>query len=271
MPNNVLRVAVPLLIFFTAPLEVLAQDGTSEEELAKQLANPISSLISVPFQLNYDQDIGPLDDGDRYTLNIQPVVPFSLNDDWNLISRTILPLVSQSDIAPGSGSQNGTGDIVQSLFFSPVAPTGNGWIWGVGPAFLIPTGSNDLLTADKWAAGPTAVALKQQGPWTFGALANHLWSFAGESDRDDISSTFLQPFLSYTTPTATSYTLQTESTFNWKSDEWQVPIAFVVGKVSRIGNQTVQYNAGLRYYASSTSNGPEGLGLRVTFVMLFPK
>lgn len=271
MPNNALRVAIVLFMFFVVPLAVLAQDGASEEELAKQLSNPISSLISLPFQLNYDQNIGSFDDGYRYTLNIQPVVPFSLSDDWNLISRTILPLVSQSSILPGSGSQSGTGDIVQSLFFSPVAPTAGGWIWGAGPAFLIPTGSDDLLTADKWAAGPTVVALRQQGPWTYGALANHLWSFAGESSRDDISSTFLQPFLSYTTPAAVSYTLQTESTFNWKSEEWQVPIAFIVGKVTRFGNQTVQYSAGLRYYASSTSSGPEDLGVRLTFVMLFPK
>jgi len=271
MLNNASRVVISLLIFLMAPLAALAQEGASEEELAKQLSNPISSLISLPFQLNYDQDIGSLDDGDRYTLNIQPVVPFSLSDDWNLISRTILPLVSQSNIGPGSGSQSGTGDIVQSLFFSPVAPTAGGWIWGAGPAFLFPTGSDDLLTADKWAAGPTVVALKQQGPWTYGALANHLWSFAGDSSRDDISSTFLQPFVSYTTPTAVSYTLQTESAFNWKSEEWQVPIAFIVGKVSRFGNQTVQYSAGLRYYADSTSSGPEGLGLRLTFVMLFPK
>ncbi len=271
MPRNLTCVATFLIVFLIAPLATMAQEGSSAEELAKQLSNPIASLISVPFQLNYDQDIGTLDDGDRYTLNIQPVVPFSLNDDWNLISRTILPLVSQSDIAPGSGSQSGTGDIVQSLFFSPVAPTESGWIWGAGPAFLIPTGSDDLLTADKWAAGPTVVALKQQGSWTYGALANHLWSFAGESSRDDISSTFLQPFLSYTTPTAVSYTLQTESTYNWKSEQWQVPIALIAGKVTRLGSQTVQLSAGLRYYAKSATSGPEGFGVRLTFVLLLPK
>ena len=117
----------------------------SDEQLAMQLANPIAALVSVPFQLNIDRDIGALEEGDRWTLNVQPVVPIELNEDWNLISRTILPLVSQSDIAPGSGRQTGTGDIVQSLFFSPKAPV-NGWIIGAGPVFLLPTGSNDLLT-----------------------------------------------------------------------------------------------------------------------------
>jgi len=260
--------AVSLLL---VPLLAAGQDGDSQEELAKKLANPIASLISVPFQLNYDQDIGALDDGERITLNIQPVIPIKLSDDWNLISRTILPVIHQSDIAPGTGSQTGIGDTVQSLFFSPSAPTAGGWIWGAGPVFLVPTGSDDLLTTDKWAAGPTAVALKQQGPWTYGALANHLWSFAGESSRDDISSTFLQPFVSYTTPSAVSYTLQTESTYDWKQSQWNVPVNFIVGKVTKIGKQLVQFSGGFRYYADSPDSGAEGFGIRFAFVLLYPK
>lgn len=198
------------------------------EELAKKLANPIAALISVPFQLNYNQDIGPVDDGTRWTLNFQPVIPIDLSQDWNMISRTILPIVSQKDVAPGSGSQTGIGDVFQSFFFSPKAPTASGWIWGAGPVLLLPTGSDDQLTADKWGAGPTAVALKQQGPWTFGALANHVWSFAGNADRADVSNTFLQPFLSYTTPTAWTFSLNTESTYGSKNNDWTIPINGVV-------------------------------------------
>ena len=259
------------LSFIALLLPGLLAAQPSESELAKQLANPIASLISVPFQLNYDRNIGPVDDGERLTLNIQPVIPFELNKEWNLISRTILPVIRQTDIAPGTGSQSGTGDIVQSLFFSPVAPTKSGWIWGVGPVFLLPTGSDDRLTADKWGVGPTAVALKQTGPWTYGALANHIWSVAGEDARDDVSATFLQPFLSYATPTGVSYNLNMESTYNWKSREWTVPILLGVGKVSKIGEQTVQYNVALRYYVDSPVSGPEGLALRFAFVLLFPR
>ncbi|NVK40355.1 MAG: transporter [Oceanospirillaceae bacterium] len=242
----------------------------SNADLAKQLANPIASLISVPFQLNYDQHIGPKDDGDRWTLNIQPVVPFDLNDDWNLISRTILPLVSQDDIYPGAGSQSGTGDIVQSLFFSPKAPV-NDWILGAGPVFLLPTGSDDLLTADKWGAGPTGVALKQSGPWTYGALVNHIWSFAGDDDRQDVSTTFLQPFMSYTTPAAVTYTLQTESTYDWKNEQWTVPVAGIVSKVMTIGSQIISVQGGLRYYADSPDSGPDDFALRLGLTLLFPR
>lgn len=260
--------AVSLLVL---PLQAFGQEGGDAAQLAKQLSNPISSLISVPLQLNYDTNIGSLDDGDRFTLNVQPVIPFRLNDDWNVISRTILPVVHQSDVAPGAGSQTGIGDIVQSIFFSPAAATASGWIWGAGPAFLLPTGTDDLLTADKWAIGPTAVALKQQGPWTYGALANHLWSIAGKDNRSDISSTFLQPFLAYNTPGGVTYTVNTESTFNWKADRWTIPVYLGVAKISRIGGQMVQWGGGVRYYFDSPTSGPEGLALRINFVLLFPK
>ena len=225
----------------------------------------------MPFQLNYDEKIGPKDDGSRWLLNFQPVIPISLSEDWNLISRTIVPVIDQDDIFPGAGSQTGTGDVVQSLFFSPVKPTEGGWIWGAGPVFLLPTGSDDLLTADKWGAGPTAVALKQQGPWTYGMLTNHIWSFAGDDDRADISTTFLQPFVSYTTPTAWTYSLQTETTYDWENAQWAVPINAVVTKVTKIGDQLVSVGAGVRYWAESPESGPEGWGVRLIFTLLFPK
>jgi hypothetical protein len=262
-----LEVSSIILLCFTVPS--LAQDNT--EELAKKLQNPVAALISAPFQLNYDQNIGSLDDGDRWTLNIQPVIPFGLNTNWNIISRTILPVIWQSDIFPSAGSQSGIGDIVQSVFFSPKIPTEGGWIWGAGPVFLLPTGTDDLLTTDKWGTGPTAVVLKQSGPWTYGMLANHIWSIAGDDDRADINTTFLQPFLSYTTPTAWSSTLNTESTYDWENEQWSVPINAVVSKVTNIGGQLISFNAGIRYWAETPDSGPEGWGVRLVTVLLFPK
>lgn len=153
-----LRHAAVLAGAIAAACGVAQAQDSSGADLAKQLSNPIASLISVPFQLNYDRGFGP-DDGHRITLNVQPVIPVSLNEDWNLISRTILPVISQSDIAGPSGDQFGLGDTVQRFFFSPKEPTAGGIIWGAGPVFLIPTGTDDLLGSEKWGIGPTAVAL----------------------------------------------------------------------------------------------------------------
>lgn len=268
MPPTI-RFLVPLLAATLIAPPAFAQENA--EALAKKLSNPVAALISVPLQLNYDQDIGPADDGERFALNIQPVIPIEINQDWNVISRTILPLIAQDDIFPGAGSQEGMGDIVQSLFFSPKAPTANGWIWGAGPALLLPTGSDDFLTADKWAAGPTAVVLRQEGRWTYGALANHLWSYAGSDDRSDVDATFLQPFLSYTTPKAVTYSLNTETTYDWESDEASVPVNAGIAKVTRLGNQLVSVGFTLRYWVDSPDGGPEGFGARFVFTLLYPK
>ncbi len=199
------------------------------------------------------------------------MLPFALNDDWNLISRTILPIVDQQDIFPGAGSQSGIGDVLQSLFLSPAAPTAGGWIWGAGPVLLAPTGSDDLLTRDQWALGPTAVALRQQGPWTYGALFNHLWSVSGDDDRPDIDATFLQPFLSYTTPAAATFTLNLESTYDRETREWAVPVNISASKVVKLGDQLASIGGGVRYWADGPENGPDGWGLRLVFTLLFPR
>jgi hypothetical protein len=239
--------------------------------LAQKLANPVAALISVPFQFNYDDGIGQTGDGSRFALNVQPVIPFSIGEDWNLISRTIVPLVDQSDIFPGAGSQTGVGDTVQSLFLSPKAPTAGGIIWGVGPVFLLPTATDDLLGTGKWGVGPTGVVLKQQGPWTVGGLANHIWSVAGDKDRADVNQTLLQPFVSYTTPDAWTFTLQTESTYNWETEEWAVPVNAVASKVVTVGDRPVSFFGGVRYWADSPVGGPDGWGLRFGATLLFPK
>ena len=243
----------------------------SSEELAKKLSNPVAALISVPIQVNYDDEIGKAELGKKWTINVQPVIPIEIDTHWNVISRTIVPLVSQTDIFAGSGRQTGLGDVVQSLFFSPKAPTAGGWIWGAGPVFLLPTGTDDLLSGGKWGAGPTAVVLRQKDGWTFGALGNHIWSFAGDSARSPISATFVQPFVSFTTKTATTYGLNTESTYDWKSSRWTVPLNASVSQVLRVGDQLISVAGGLRYWAQAPDSAPSGWGARVVVTLLFPK
>jgi hypothetical protein len=220
------------------------------------LSNPVASLISVPFQANYDFNMGPTGDGSKFTLNFQPVIPVSLDKDWNLIIRTILPYISQEDVFyrdvppyrglpddilnqfppsergalnregkrlydseikkhPQNRSQSGLGDTTQSFFFSPKEPGSGGLIWGLGPVLYYPTATNDLLGSGQWGLGPTFVGLVQKGGWTVGVLANQIWSVQHRADRSNVNSMFLQPFVSCTTKTHTTFTLNTESTYNW--------------------------------------------------------
>jgi hypothetical protein len=261
-----------LLIFISLLISGLSSPVYAQDEsnLTKKLSNPISSLISVPFVMEYNENIGAADEGSVWKLNIQPVVPFTLNKDWNLISRTILPVISQDDIPVKGAGESGIGDIVQSLFFSPAAPTSSGLIWGVGPVFLLPTASDKVLGSEKWGIGPTAVFLKQEGPWTFGALLNHIESFAGDDNRSDISATLTQPFLVYNTKTMTSITLEMQSSYDWKNEAWSIPVNLTLSQLVKIGIP-FQVGAGVRYWAASPDGGPEGLGATLKLTFLFPK
>lgn len=238
------------------------------EELAKKLANPVAALISVPFEYKYDQNVGPTGSGTQRTVLAKPVIPFSLNEDWNLITRTIIPYVSQEGVTPGS-SNSGFGDIQASFFFSPKEPTARGVTWGVGPIIQIPTSSSNGLGKNEWGAGITGLALKQTGPWTIGLLASHTWDVGGAST--DQSDTFVQPFLNYTTANAWTFVLNTESTYDWEARDWSVPINVTVKKLVSIGNQRVSFSAGVRKWVSSSTNGPDDWGATFGATFLFPK
>ena len=244
----------------------------SDDDLSEKLANPIASLISVPIKLDYNSGYGT-SDGDNVTISIQPVIPFQLSEDLALVTRTIVPIVWQDDIVNGtSGEQFGLGDTLQSFFFVPSSTsTSLGELtWGIGPALTWATSTDSLLGAGTWALGPTGLFLFQQSGWTWGALVTQQWGISETRNNvPDTELTALQPFLSYSSEGWT-YAINTESSYNWTSEEWSVPINVTVAKLSKIGNQPVQYTLGARYWAESPTGGPDGFGLRAQLTFIFP-
>jgi len=249
-----------------ASTDPAASGGASD--LAQQLANPVASLIQVPVQTNFDFGIGP-DDGMRMTTNIQPVIPVPVNDDWNVISRTIVPVIYQEDITAPDSSQFGLGDTVQSFFFSPKELGDSGIIWGAGPVVLVPTGTSAALSSKKWGVGPTGVVLKQAGPWSIGMLVNQIWSIAGDDNRPDASLGFAQPFVSYVTKDMVTYSSSLDVTYDWINDSASIPLNVGISKLIP-GKVPISVGGGARYYIETPAGGPDW-GLRVSVSLLFPQ
>lgn len=236
--------------------------------LAKQLANPLASMISVPLQYNYDAGYGPAD-ASRAVLNIQPVIPFNAGH-FRVLSRTIVPLVNAEGLGTDGSDLSGVGDMTQSFFVTPARPMKGGWLVGIGPVAQFPIGSDHLLTTDKWSLGPTAIVVRQGKNWTYGALTNHMWSIAGNGERSRVSTTYMQPFINYIAPTHTTLAINLEASRDWNSDTWSVPLNAMINQLLKVGSQPISVFVGVRYWCSSTEVGPDGWGIRSGITLLFP-
>lgn len=236
-------------------------------ELAKKLANPIASLISVPLQNNTYYGIGKFN-GTQNVLNFQPVIPVKLTANWNVITRVILPIVTQYNVTGANTKQSGLSDITASAFLSP-SKTHNGVTWGVGPAFLVPTATDTYLGTGKWGAGPTAVILKQTHGFTYGALANQIWSFAGQSDRSEVNQLFVQPFVTYNWKSGAGIGVVGYITQNWLTGQTTSYIVAPLTGITKLGKQIIQLGVGPQVSLS----GPQqfDFGWRAQLVFIFPK
>ena len=267
------HVLVVVTIAWCAHLPLIAQSGApSTEELQKQIQNPVANLISVPFQNNINFPIGSYSRVQN-VLNIQPVVPFRLTEDWNLITRWIAPVICQPNVWAPQGSATGLGDLNPTFFLSPSKPSK--FIWGFGPALLLPTATDWTLGQGKWGTGPSLVLLTQPKPWTIGVLFNNIWSFAGNQDRRAVNQFLCQYFLNYNMKRGWYTGTQPILTSNWMEDganRWTVPFGWSVGRIIQAGTLPLNAQLGAYYNVIHPRDLPYGKWqVRVQVALLFPK
>lgn len=245
-------------------------DTSSAEALQKATQNPVANLISVPVQNNSDFGIGPYN-RTQDVLNIQPVIPVKLNEKWNLITRIIQPIVWQPYPSEYTGGEYGLGDMNPTFFLSPGKP--GKVIWGAGPAFVIPTATNDILGQGKFSIGPSFVALAQPGHWTVGALVNNVFSVAGSTHRPYVNQMLLQYFINYNMKKGWYLTIQPILTADWRAssgDMWTVPFGGGVGRIMKLGFQPVNITG--QFYGNAVHpSGASSWGMRLQIAFLFPK
>jgi hypothetical protein len=244
----------------------------SAEELAKLAQNPVGNLISLPFQNNTNLNFGP-EKGTQNILNIQPVIPISVSSEWNIITRTILPVISMPTLGPDIGSTNGIGDVVFTAFLSPAKP--DKWIWGVGPVLQLPTNSTAELGNKNWGLGPSFVVLHLDhgSPWVYGALVNNIWSLTSNKQGGSYSNGLIQPFVNYNFEGGFYLTSAPILTVNWKAEngqQWTVPLGGGVGKIFHLGKLPVNTQLSAYYNVVKPDFGANWQ-IRAQVQLMFPK
>ncbi len=271
--RGVIVTVLLVLAIAMAPVTAMAQsdgDAYSDEALQRASQNPVANMISIPLQNNFNFNVGPQDKM-QYVGNIQPVVPFHATESWNVITRTIVPFVYQPELAPGVGDVFGLSDIQFSAFLSPAKP--GEFIWGVGPILQMPSGTDDSISQGKWAAGPSAVVLRMEGHWVYGALANYLSSFAGQGDRGAVSQWLIQPFVNYNMPDGWFFVSAPIITANMMADSsqrWTVPLGGGAGRIIRVGQLPLNISLQGFYNVATPDAGPDW-SIRFAVQILLPK
>jgi hypothetical protein len=265
------RYWLSMLCVFVPLCHSASADGEDSPEIAKQAQNPIASMISVPFQNNATFGVGEKSDV-QDSLLIEPVIPFRLTSDWNLITRTIVPVIEQPTLAPGLGNVSGLGDVQLSLYMSPVKPFGE-MIWGLGPSFSFATASDRSLGTGKDSAGLSTALLTIQGPWLVGVLITDVASIGGQDDRQNVHQFLMQPFVDYNFSHGWYLASSPIVTANWRAtsgNKWTVPVGGGGGKILHIGRQAV--NAYIQAFDDVVRPHEGGTWtLRLQVQLLFPK
>jgi hypothetical protein len=239
-------------------------DRDAPHRIALDLTNPFADRITIPINQNLDFKVRE-ERGWNYRLSVQPVIPIHLNSHWNVISRSIVPVFYEDAL----GSQEtALGDVTQAFFLSPTFASDYGWVWGLGPIVSIPSATRPLFGSDQWGLGPNLGLLRRQGPWTVGFLGNHLFSLGHDEEQPELNTTFLQPSIDYTTDSDVTFSVNTESVYDWTHDRWTVPINAVVRKLFAVNDDHVSVALGARWYPESPNGHPAwGLRLGVTLLL----
>ena len=270
------RIRWIVAIALAAALLLAAMQAHAEltaEELAKLAQNPVGNLISVPFQNNTNLNFGP-EKGTQNILNIQPVIPIEVDKDWNIITRTILPVIWMPSLSPDIGSKNGIGDIEFSTLLSPANP--GHWIWGAGPIFQLPTDSNAELGNKNWGLGPEFVILhlEHDDPWVYGAIVNNIWSLTSNKQGGSYSNGLIQPFVNYNVPDGDGLYITSSPiwTVNWNANgqRWTLPLGGGVGKIFHLGKLPVNTQISAYYNVVKPDFGANWQ-IRAQVQLMFPK
>ncbi len=278
-----MRTALTALSLAALMLPGIASAEMSQEEIAKASQNPLTAMYSLPIQNNTYFNMGP-DDKTKNIANFQPVLPFDLNDDWTVVTRTIIPITSNPNL-PGLTPNphddyertSGLGDTTFTAFFTPKATGESGWIWGVGPTLYLPTATDDDLGTKKWGAGASAVALKMDDKWVYGALVSNVWSFAGSGQDEGIervNAMTLQPFINYNLDGGWFLASVPIITANWETDNdhrWTVPMGLGIGKAMKLGKIPLTAQLHAYYNVVTPDDFGEEWQMRFQVQLLFPR